>query len=80
MKYNTGYKTMTGESIRLGDKIKGLQSHEVVVLWSNKNKDFVVEIEDKRINYSDTLDNFMNAWNGFNSNSTIQKVGNILER
>lgn len=79
MKYSTGYKTITGEEIKLGDKIQGLQSHEVIVLWSNKDKDFIVEIADQEIQnrteYKETLKEFIEAWNG-----KVRKIGNILER
>ena len=46
VKHSTGYKTITGEEIKLGDKIRGLQSHEVIVLWDTKEKNFFVELED----------------------------------
>lgn len=79
MKYKTIYKTITGEEIKLGDKIQGLQSHVVVVLWSNKEKDFVVELADqelqKRTEYRETLKKFIGAWN-----RNVTKEGNILER
>lgn len=79
MKYSTGYKTITGEEIKLGYKIKGLQSHEVVVLWSNKDKDFIVELADqeiqKRIEFKETLKEFIEAWH-----RNVTKTGNILER
>lgn len=79
MKHYTGYKTMTGEGIRLGDKIKGLQSHVVVVLWSKKDKDFIVELDDremqKRFPYQESLKVFLEAWSG-----NVTKEGNILER
>jgi hypothetical protein len=82
--YSTGYKTKTGEEIILGDKIKGNSSVVVVVLWGRDKKDFIVEIADakiqERIGYNEMLKEFMAAWNGFNKNSTIEKVGSILER
>lgn len=79
MKYKTIYKTITGEEIKIGDKIQGLQSHIVVVLWSNEDKDFIVELADqelqKRTGFRGTLKDFIETWN-----RRVTKEGNILER
>jgi hypothetical protein len=74
MNYLTGRKLSDGTEIQLGDKLKGSQSSEVVVLLDLKTNNHIVEVIENT-NYWFPLDNFLNSWG-----SSVIKTGSILER
>jgi len=74
MKCNTGKMLSDGTEIMLGDKLKGSQTHEVVVKWDEEKQDYGVEIIDKP-EFWFTLDEFFDAWD-----TSLYKTGNILKR
>jgi len=72
--YHTGKTLSDGSEIMVGDKLKGSQSDEAVVLWDEFNQEYGVEILNKT-KFWFTLDWFMASWG-----STVIRTGNILER
>ena len=72
MKHETGICLQNGDSVKLGDKLKGAYD-EVVVLWDEENQEYGVEV----IGFPEVwfeLKHYILAW----SNLTI--VGNINKR
>jgi len=74
MNYSTGKMLSDGTEIMLGDKLKGSQTHEVVVKWDEEKQEFGVETVGKS-EFWFTLDEFFSAWD-----TSLCRTGNILER
>jgi hypothetical protein len=74
MEYNTGRKLSDGTIIMLGDKIKGLQSADMVVVWDEENKEYGVEAVSEFDCYL-TLDEFLEYWG-----TSVKKLGSTLKR
>jgi hypothetical protein len=74
MEYNTGRKLNDGTIIMLGDKIKGLQSADMVVVWDEENKEYGVEAI-SHFDYYSTLDEFLEYWG-----ISVKKIGSIVKR
>lgn len=71
MNFNTGRYLKDGTEIRLGDKLKGSQTHEVVVLRDNDKIGVqVIKFPDHWFD----LDHFLEAW------SDLKRIGSIIEK
>lgn len=73
LKIETEVYLRNGEPIQLGDKLQGLQTHEVVVLWDEENQEYGVQI----IEFPELwfeLGQFVSKWHD------IKKTGNINQR
>lgn len=73
MKHETGRTLKDGTEILLGDKLKGSQTAEVVVLFDNEKNEVGVQVIEHP-EFWFTLDRFLFAW------SDLIKTGSILER
>lgn len=73
MKHDTGKTLSNGETIKLGDKLKGSQTAEVVVLWDEENNEYRVEILG-RTDFWWKLDYFLEKW------SDLEITGNVNKR
>jgi hypothetical protein len=72
---DTGRKTRKGETIRIGDTLKGGSTHEVVVVFEHDSEELVVEaVEDRLKIMSFKLDKFISSW------SDLEVTGSILKR
>lgn len=75
LKLHTGLKTKLGAEVRLGDRLKGKNTHEVIVLLNEDDTGFVIEpVEENFKWYSQDLKDFLDAW------YDIEVLGNINRR
>jgi hypothetical protein len=71
---DTGRKTRKGEIIRLGDKLKGERTHEVVVLLHHLSEELVVEAVEEHLKViTFPLDDYLSSWYDLEITGSILK-------
>lgn len=73
MKHQTGKFLPDGTEIILGDKLKGDNTHEMLVLWDEDNQNYGVEVLG-RTEFWWELDYFLGKWHD------LKRTGNVNKR
>ena len=73
MDLSTNRKLKNGREVNLGDKLKGKQTAEVVVLKDDEPGKFCVQVISNKLFVFD-LDKFLNEWDD------LEYTGSVLER